>query len=222
MSGNLAMGTHKVTGLGTPTDNADAATKAYVDSSLTTAEGYTDSAISTEVTNRNSAINTAKSQAISTSEGYTDTAISTEVTNRNSAIATSLSTAESYTDTAVSNLTSGATAFTAVNVNSISTIKAASATVSAAGTANAITWAGADYKTAKVLVKFATATHTQVSEVLLTLDSSNNIAITEYAQVGTNGDLGTVTAAYAGGNVSISVTTLQASTVVSAVATLIK
>ena len=31
MSGNLAMGTNKVTGLGTPTSNTDAATKAYVD-----------------------------------------------------------------------------------------------------------------------------------------------------------------------------------------------
>ena len=31
MSGNLAMGTNKVTGLGTPTANTDAATKAYVD-----------------------------------------------------------------------------------------------------------------------------------------------------------------------------------------------
>ena len=31
MTGNLAMGTNKVTGLGTPTDSADAATKGYVD-----------------------------------------------------------------------------------------------------------------------------------------------------------------------------------------------
>ena len=35
MSGNLAMGTNKVTGLGTPTSNTDAATKAYVDSEIT-------------------------------------------------------------------------------------------------------------------------------------------------------------------------------------------
>lgn len=34
MTGNLAMGNHKVTGLGTPTANTDAATKQYVDNAL--------------------------------------------------------------------------------------------------------------------------------------------------------------------------------------------
>lgn len=34
MTGNLAMGSHKVTGLGTPTANTDAATKQYVDNAL--------------------------------------------------------------------------------------------------------------------------------------------------------------------------------------------
>jgi hypothetical protein len=34
MSGNLAMGTNKVTGLGTPTTSTDAATKGYVDTTV--------------------------------------------------------------------------------------------------------------------------------------------------------------------------------------------
>jgi len=46
MSGNLAMGTNKITGLGAPSANADAATKKYVDdsasSAVSTAEGYAD------------------------------------------------------------------------------------------------------------------------------------------------------------------------------------
>ena len=120
------------------------------------AKSYADGLVATEVTNRNSAIATAKSQAISTAEGYTDNAISnlvngapstldtlkeiadalgsdanlsttitnhiasakadaesytdssiaTEVTNRNSAILTAknaaISTSESYTDSAIS------------------------------------------------------------------------------------------------------------------------
>ena len=40
MTGDLAMGGNKVTGLGTPTADADASTKAYVDSTIGTAGGY--------------------------------------------------------------------------------------------------------------------------------------------------------------------------------------
>jgi hypothetical protein len=159
-------------------------------------------------------------QAASTISDFNTAALSATASAYDAAGAASTAQSNAYNaDAAILN---GTTAFTAVNINSISTIKAATSTISSAGTANAITWAGTDYKTAKVLVKFATATHSQISEVLLTLDSSNNIAITEYANVGTNGDLGTTTASYSGGNVSVSVTTLQAATTVSVVATLIK
>jgi hypothetical protein len=63
------------------------------------------------------------------------------------------------------------------------------------------------FTSAKLLVKFKTATHTQVSEVLLTLDASGNVAITEFAEVGTNGSLGTITALNIAGTVAIRVTT---------------
>ena len=85
-----------------------------------------------------------------------------------------------------------------------------------------MSWAKADYKTAKLWVKFETSTHSQVSELLLTTDASNNVAITEFATVGTNGDLGSTTAVYVSGNIGINVDTINANTTVTVVATLIK
>ena len=87
-----------------------------ISTAVSTAEGYTDGAISTEVTRANAAYEAAgaASAAVTTAESasnaYTDGKIATEVTNRNSAIATAVSTAEGYTDTAVSNLVNGAPA----------------------------------------------------------------------------------------------------------------
>ena len=111
--------------------------------------------------------------------------------------------------------------FTAVELNSVAKEVAATATIATAGTATALSWAKADYKTAKALVKFATATHSEVSEILLTLDSSDNVAITEYAEIGTNGAMGTVTATVVGGDVRINVTTLNNATTVIVKATLL-
>ena len=56
MSGPIAMGTSKITGLGTPTANQDAATKVYVDTTASTAESnaiaaakdYTDGEVATK------------------------------------------------------------------------------------------------------------------------------------------------------------------------------
>jgi hypothetical protein len=104
----------------------------------------------------------------------------------------------------------------------VAAVRAATTTVSSAGTVNALTWSGSDYRTAKALVKFKNGVNTQVSEVLLTLDTSNNVAITEFGSITTGTDLGTVSAAYASGSVSISVTTTYASTDVMVYATLIK
>jgi hypothetical protein len=52
------------------------------------------------------------------------------------------------------------------------------------------------HRTAKATVKVDNGTHTQVSELLITLDSSNNVALTEYAIVTSNGSLADITAEY--------------------------
>ncbi len=183
-----------------------AATKQYVDA----AEAAAAANLSAETSARNSAISTA---------------ISGEVTDRNAAIATAkseaIADAASAASSALDNVKDGTTSFTAVNVNDVATVKAATTSVASAGTVNAITWSGSDYRTAKAIVKFKNGVNTQVSEVLLTLDTNNNVAITEFGSIGTNGDLGTVSAAYISGNVSISVTTIYASTDVMVYATLI-
>lgn len=109
----------------------------------------------------------------------------------------------------------------AVEINSIAKQVAASAAVATASTVNAYTWTKADYRSAKFLVKFETATHSEISEVLITLDGSDNVAITEYAIVGTNGNLGNVTADVSGSDVRLRVTTINNSTDVMVMGTLL-
>jgi hypothetical protein len=96
--------------------------------------------------------------------------------------------------------------FTEIDVNSIATQVAAGSTGDAAQQVVAYSFASAVHRSAKFLVKVAYGAHTQVSEVLVTLDTSDNVAITEYAIVGTNGDAAAVSADVSGGNVRLLVT----------------
>ena len=84
--------------------------------------------------------------------------------------------------------------FSAVELNSVAKQVAATATIATASTNTALSWDKAAYRSAEFLVKIASGSHTEVSKVVLTLDTSDNIAITEYAMVGTNGSLGSVSA----------------------------
>jgi hypothetical protein len=97
--------------------------------------------------------------------------------------------------------------FTAIEVNSIAKQVAA---ITYAATEDvpvvAFAFAKADYRSAKFLVKVAYSTHTEVSEVLLTLDASDNIAITEFAVVSTNGSASGISAGISGSNVQLLVT----------------
>ena len=103
--------------------------------------------------------------------------------------------------------------FTEVDINSVATQVAATGSATAATATTVYSFAKADYRSAKFLVKVAYLTHTEISEVLLTLDTSDNIAITEYAIVGTNGTLSAISAAVSGANVNLLVTPTNTSTV---------
>ena len=111
--------------------------------------------------------------------------------------------------------------FTAVEVNSVAKQVAATATIATASTNNAISWLKADYRSAEFLVKIASGSHTDVSKVILTLDTSDNVAITEYAMVGTNGSLGSVSADVSGSDVRLRVTTANNNSTVAVVGTLL-
>jgi hypothetical protein len=112
--------------------------------------------------------------------------------------------------------------FTEIDVNNVATQVAATTAVATASTVTAYQFAHAEYRSAKFLVKAETASHTEISEVLITLDASNNIAITEYAIVGTNGNLVDVSADIDASNARLRVTTVNNSTDVTVVGTLVK
>jgi hypothetical protein len=110
----------------------------------------------------------------------------------------------------------------AVILDNVAKQVATSQVVTTASTVGAVTWAKADYRSAELLVKVAYGDHTEVAKVLLTLDVNDNIAITEYGIVGTNGSGMTIGAAIvAGTNVQLQVTTLNNNSTVTAVGTLL-
>lgn len=130
--------------------------------------------------------------------------------------ATAESNANSYTDNAVGNIAGAvsqisgqAIAPESVTINSVA--KQYASTISgimiADGASTVMGISTSEYRTVKALVKAKNGTHTQVSELLITLDTMNNVAITEYAIVTTNGSLGDASAIYhASGNIFITFT----------------
>jgi len=99
----------------------------------------------------------------------------------------------------VNDLKNGTTAFTEINVNSFITETAyqavglTSANLGVLGSVDSAT-----YRSAKAIIKFSDGTNTQISEIVATLDSANNIAQTEYAIVTTNGVLADTSFSYKG------------------------
>ena len=111
--------------------------------------------------------------------------------------------------------------FTEVDINSLATQVAATVAVPTASQVPAYSFAKADYSSAEFLVKTAYGNHTEISKVLLTLDVNDNIAITEYGTVGTNGASMTISADVDGANVRLLVTTANNSSTVTVVGTLL-
>jgi hypothetical protein len=111
--------------------------------------------------------------------------------------------------------------FTAVEVNSVAKQVASTLTAATAGIQVGHAWAKADYRSAEFLVKVSYGAHTEISKVLVTLDSSDNIAMTEYGVVGTNGSASTISAGISGSNVQLLVTTVNNDSTVKVYGTLL-
>jgi len=111
--------------------------------------------------------------------------------------------------------------FAAVEIDLVAKQVAATSDATTAGIHTGYAFAKADYRSAEFLVKVAYGTHTEISKVLLTLDTSDNIAITEYGIVGTNGSASTVSADISGTNVRLLVTTANNDSTITVVGTLL-
>ena len=115
-------------------------------------------------------------------------------------------------------LHSGATpAFSGVTVGSVTLTDALIGTALATASDSATTidsWSATTYSSAKYIVQMKKGGDIEVIEVLVTVDGSNNVYLTEYADVISNAQLGTTDADYSGGNVRLLVTAAAADTVV--------
>jgi hypothetical protein len=111
--------------------------------------------------------------------------------------------------------------FTAVELNSVAKQVASTLDAATAGVQTAQAWAKADYRSAEFLVKVAYGDHTEISKVLVTLDINDNIAMTEYGVVGTNGSASSISANISGNNVQLQVTTANNNSTVTVVGTLL-
>ena len=86
---------------------------------------------------------------------------------------------------------------------------------STAGTSatNIDAWAVSAYSAAKYVVQLKKSGNIEVIEMLVAVDGSNNVYVTEYANIQSNGELGTTTASYDGsGSVVLQVTAAAADT----------
>jgi hypothetical protein len=155
-------------------------------------------------------------------DGFLDSSTGTTVEYIDEQDAATLLAANGYSDSLVAAGDATATpTYLALDINDVA--KQVAAAVGPVGATQTVAYAfnKGGYRSAKFLVKVAYSTHTEISEVLLTLDTSDNIAITEYAVVGTNGSSSAISAGISGSNVQLLVTPTNANSNIKVYGTLI-
>ena len=107
---------------------------------------------------------------------------------------------------------SGALTSTAITLDNTSV---GSATATASTSATTIdTWSATTYSAAKYIVQMKKGNDIEVIEMLVAVNGTNDVYVTEYADVISNAELGTTNAVYSAGNVLLQVTGAAADTVV--------
>ena len=107
---------------------------------------------------------------------------------------------------------SGALTATAITLNDSSV---GSATATAGTSATTIdTWSATTYSAAKYIVQMKKDNDIEVLEILVAVNGTNDVYLTEYADVISNAQLGTTDAVYDAGNVVLKVTAAAADTAV--------
>ena len=107
--------------------------------------------------------------------------------------------------------------FSGVTVGSVTLTDALLGTAAATASDSATTidsWSATTYSSAKYIVQMKKAGNIEVIELLVAVDGSNNVYLTEYADVISNTELGTTNAVYDSGNVLLQVTGASSDTVV--------
>jgi hypothetical protein len=198
MTGNLAMGSNNITGLAAPTAEDHAVNKEYTDTAVSDLTDYID--------------------------GFLDTSTGTTVEYIDEQDAATLLAAEGYSDALVAAGDATATPrFLALDINDVAKEVAVSGVPTAGNPTAVLQWNSDIFPSLKAIVMFRTSSHTEISEILLTMDSLNNFAITEYGVVGTNGTLGSIAPEYLGEGIgsALKATTINAGTTVTIKATLL-
>ena len=193
-----------------------------LDTLFTDLEDYVDGFIDPSTGTTIEYIDEQDASTLTAANDYTDTEVGLALSYTDTEVAATFLAANGYSDSLVSAGNATATpTYLALDINAIA--KQVAASVGPVGATQTVAYAfpKASYRTAKFLVRVAYSTHTEVSEVLLTLDTSDNIAITEYAVVGTNGSSSAISAGISGSNVQLLVTPVNANSTIKVYGTLI-
>ena len=192
------------------TDTTQIATTAFAKAEADAAQAAAEATAASDATTK---ANAAQSAAT--------TAAATDATTKANAAQAAAEATAAAANTAQQN---GTTSFTAINYNDVAKqVAATTGNIAVAAETTAISWVAANYRSAKFVVKVKNGVHTQVSDLVVTLDTANNVAVSEYGITYSNGtELAAVTADYSGSDVRIRVTPANANTEVVVVGTLIK